>query len=192
MKSIFTALIRKVEQGNIFSLSVHPRGEGLSLSWSWQGGRGGGYSTPPPSQDQDGAAITPPPWPGPGRGTSPLPTGQHMTQTGYTAGGMPLAVTQEDFLVLWLNLTGSWGSETIKLVLPQKVPFPYKEFTYIQKASLSSGVIKVCTVNWLLQWSHHSLLRICHSLLFIHNSIPYSESHWMLVAYGLQVRPLQC
>ena len=77
--------------GTVFSLFVSsPGGGGGYLPWT--GGRGGylpwmwGVGTPSR-------------WMG-----VPLPERQSSTaNTTYAAGGMPLALTQEDFLVLWLK-----------------------------------------------------------------------------------------
>ena len=74
-----------------------------------------GVPRPPPGgyPDPGGSRVQVPPWGGPGtpqggyrvRGLVPprrgsgTPPGQDRSSTHYTAGGMPLAFTQEDFLV---------------------------------------------------------------------------------------------
>ena len=73
-QTVITARIRKMGEGNSLSLLVCPQGEGSNYPGQVQG-------TPPP----------------PSQGTYP-PSG-YPPRTCYTAGGMPLVFTQEDFLV---------------------------------------------------------------------------------------------
>ena len=93
---------------------VHSRRKGVSLSWFWLEGMGvplswpwpwgrevGDYSSQdpiPPARARIGVPLHPL-----GQGY-PLPPGHDTLGTGYTAVGMPLAVTQEDFLVLFFFL----------------------------------------------------------------------------------------
>ena len=76
-------------------------GEGVPLSWSWLGGGEGATlvrtrpGVPPPKTPQ----------PGPGQGHPPPPPS--WPGPGYAAGGMPLAVTQEDCLVKYNTKTVS-------------------------------------------------------------------------------------
>ena len=91
---IFTTRIRRMGEGNIFTLCVSPhldRG-GIPHHRSGQGvpHPRSGWEVP----GVDGGGCT--------RGTPPTPTPirqSSIASTCYPAGGMPLAFTQEDFLV---------------------------------------------------------------------------------------------
>ena len=118
---IITARIRRMGEGTVFSLFVSPHlgGGGTPVR------SGGGYPIPglvgvPPGPGMgyplpDLGQGTPPgpgtgylPWtwdrvpPGPGTGDRVPPS---IASTCYAAGGMPLAFTQEDFLVILLFST---------------------------------------------------------------------------------------
>ena len=121
---VFTARVRSTREGNVLTpvfVSVHTYGGGgYPISGLGKGGtpsqvRVGGYPISglgrggTPFQVQVGRGY---PIPGLGRGV-PHPRsrwgGTHSTPPriastcyGYTAGGMPLAFTQEDFLVDWI------------------------------------------------------------------------------------------
>ena len=84
----FTARIRRMTEGNVFTLFTS----------------GGGGGEPHPHPGQRGGAGTPLPHrPGqiPGRGGG-TPYWNSIAGTCYAAGGMPLAFTQEDFLIFFL------------------------------------------------------------------------------------------
>ena len=135
---IITARVRSTREGNIYTwecLSVHHRGGGV------------------PPQTQDGV---PPTWggvpphrpevgypPRPGTGYPPPDLGWSTPQTWdglpppttcYTAGGMPLAFTQEDFLVYYTIIW--WYSAFCK---PRSVNFliPFREKEQISKKHTS-------------------------------------------------------
>ena len=118
---LFIARVRSTREGNIdlLSLSVCSPGGGVSGGVPWPGP---GLHLPP-GQDQDRAhpCPAPPPRPGAGQGAfhtqspgqdqdrapslgqgaAPPPPPLARTRTRYAEGGTPLAVTQEECLVVW-------------------------------------------------------------------------------------------
>ena len=107
MDFIFTARIRRMREGNIFTLcvSLHLDRGGYLPSQVWTG-RGGTYLGGRVPTLAGGYL----PWPGRGtylgqgvptlaRGVPTLVGGYSIACACYEAGGMPLAFTQEDFLV---------------------------------------------------------------------------------------------
>ena len=98
--SYFT--VRSTRKGNVFSLSVHR--EGTPPSWSLIPGPF--WAVPPglcPSPAQEvTSARTGPLRPGQGVKPPAPPPSRQESKCCYAAGGKPLAVTQEDFLVLIL------------------------------------------------------------------------------------------
>ena len=100
-RPVITARVRSTREGNVLTSvcpSIHPS---VCPQGGVPGPPRGGTRTPP------GGYPDPPPggYPDPPRGVpSQVPPGQDRRSTHYTAGGMPLAFTQEDFLVfLGLN-----------------------------------------------------------------------------------------
>ena len=109
----------------MFSLCLSTRGEGVLCSlvsgpswgrgypslWSQVPSGGRGYPCPGPCWAGGGGTLVrtstllPLPQPRPGQGYTPTPIPRdNMLGTRYAAGGTPLTVTQEDFLVLIINL----------------------------------------------------------------------------------------
>ena len=82
---------------------VCPQGEGGTYPGQVQMGGGGTprYIPHPPARSGQGRGVPQGTYPQPGQGEG-VPQGTYppRPRTCYTAGGMPLAFTQEDFLVL--------------------------------------------------------------------------------------------
>ena len=117
--TIFTARVRSTREGNVLTSvcpsihpSVCPQGGGVPISHNalqhfpecHEAAGGGGPGQVPPRGGGSGVRVPPlggsgvryPPGGVPGQVPPP---GQDRRSTHYTAGGMPLAFTQEDFLV---------------------------------------------------------------------------------------------
>ena len=102
-----------------FPLPWPGTGQGVPSPYP-QPGSGQGVPSPTPSQDQDREYPRLSPSQDQAREyRPPLPhPGQYTPWTGYAAGGMPFAVTQEDFLVFSCTFTrkkDSWYSLTINV-----------------------------------------------------------------------------
>ena len=91
-RSLFQPLVPGHFWGEGVPQPLVPGPPGSSSGVSQSGARRG-YPLPPARTRTGGT-----PQPGPGQR---VPPGQNTTQTGYAAGSTPLAVTQEDFLVLF-------------------------------------------------------------------------------------------
>ena len=146
-----TARIRRMGEGNSFTLLVCPQGMGVPPPiQGWMGVSPSSYvGTPRPEMGVSPAKVTTPP-----------------PRTCYTAGGMPLAFTQEDFLVFnWI----------------EHACFVWKGFTRIHKCMYTYcfQVNCPCIVALILFFFHfshmttqeiHSVFRVNKSLSKLHGT----------------------
>ena len=86
-------------------------GGGYPIHW-WRGipFPGPGRGCPPSRSRQGGTRVTPPTWTWTGGGV--YPDRSRIACTCYAAGGVPLAFTQEDFIV-----SNSFSTQTLNLIL---------------------------------------------------------------------------